>query len=75
MITSQFSQLTAGVDIAISPTDSDFHESSSKTTSVFRVTRLMVITEDVILGRIGSISKERLSKIIGNLIEWLSVQK
>ncbi len=75
MITSQSSQFTEGVDIAISSDDPDFINSSLKVRSIFRVTRLMVITEEVIIGRIGNISKERLEKIVSNLIEWLSKQK
>jgi mRNA interferase MazF len=75
MITSQIHQFTEGIDVKISSGDSDFAQTSLKTTSIIRVNRLMVISEEVMTGRIGSISKERHSQIISNLIGWLSKQK
>ena len=72
MITSQVHQFTEGIDIKISDSDSDFADTALKASSVFRVTRLMVISEDIMIGRIGNISEQRLAKIIENLIGWLS---
>src|SRR5438045_3427932 len=57
MITSQMHQFSEGLDIKISETDSDFILSSLKAQSLIRVTRLMVISEEVMTGRIGSITK------------------
>ena len=75
MITSQMHQFTEGIDVKIIPDDLDFGSTSLKTQSVFRVTRLMVISEDILTGKIGNISKTRFENIVGNLIHWLSEKK
>ncbi len=72
MITSQIHQYNEGIDIAISEDDLDFKQTSLKASSIIRITRLMVISEDVMIGKIGSISKERFEKIISNITSWLS---
>ncbi|HET6400465.1 MAG TPA: type II toxin-antitoxin system PemK/MazF family toxin [Candidatus Kapabacteria bacterium] len=75
MITSQLHHFTEGVDTIISNSDSDFKSSSLKTSSLVRVTRLMVISEEQMTGSIGAVSKERYERVISNLVRWLSQQK
>ncbi|HZK76268.1 MAG TPA: type II toxin-antitoxin system PemK/MazF family toxin [Candidatus Kapabacteria bacterium] len=75
MITSQLHHFTEGVDVTISDSDSDFHATSLKTSSLIRVTRLMVIAEDQMTGSIGVVSKERYARVISNLVRWLSQKR
>ena len=72
MITSQIHQFIDGIDIIIGRDDSDFISSSLKTTSVIRVTRLTVISEDIIVGKIGEVSNDRLNNVVSNLTSWLT---
>ncbi len=65
---------TEGIDITIRESDPDFNDSSLKASSLIRVTRLMVIAEDQMRGRIGTVSKERFAQVISNLTLWLSQQ-
>ncbi len=74
MITSQLHHFTEGIDVVISESDPDFRSSSLKTSSLIRVTRLMVIAEDQITGSIGTVSNERFDRVISNLTGWLSAQ-
>jgi mRNA interferase MazF len=74
MITSQLHHFTEGVDVMISESDSDFKASSLKTSSLIRITRLMVIAENQMTGSIGTISKERYERVMSNLVRWLSHQ-
>lgn len=75
MITSQLHQFTEGIDVMISKDSPDFPETSLKTTSLIRVTRLMVITEDIVVGGIGNISPPQLNLVITNLASWLISNK
>jgi mRNA interferase MazF len=72
MITSQLHHFTEGIDVTISESDSDFNATSLKTSSIIRVTRLMVIAEDQMTGSIGMVSNERYERVISNLVRWLS---
>jgi mRNA interferase MazF len=74
MITSQTHHYTEGIDVTLSESDSDFKTTSLKTSSIIRVTRLMVISEDQMTGSIGSVSKKRYKQVISNLMKWLSEQ-
>jgi len=73
MITSQLHHYTDGLDVVLSESDADFHSSSLKTSSLIRVTRLMVIAEDQMVGAIGEISPVRYEQVKLNLIGWLSL--
>ena len=53
-------------------TDKDFTESGLKVTSVIRVGRLAVVSGEILLGAIGQISSERLSRVKKHLSDWLS---
>ncbi|MDZ7292475.1 MAG: type II toxin-antitoxin system PemK/MazF family toxin [candidate division KSB1 bacterium] len=71
MISSQVHQYIKDVDDIISPDSDDFLQSGLKTQSVFRVSRLAVAAEGIIIGTIGTISQERLNRIKNNLITWI----
>lgn len=70
-ISSQMHQYIEGVDDIISPDSEDFLQSGLKTQSVIRVSRLAVAAEGIILGTMGEITKQRLSRIKNNLVTWI----
>lgn len=43
-----------------------------KVPSVIRVGRLAVVADDILLGAMGHVSKERLARIKKRLAEWLA---
>jgi len=63
MISSQTRQYLAGFDEIIQENDPDFGESGLKVTSVIRVGRLAVVSGEILIGAIGQISTERLSRL------------
>jgi mRNA interferase MazF len=72
MISSQTRQYIAGFDELIQENDDDFGESGLKVTSVIRVGRLAVVSGDILIGAIGQVSNERLSKVKMHLADWLA---
>ena len=71
MISSKTGQEIIDLDNMIETTDEDFIQSGLKLTSVFRVTRLAVIADTLLIGIIGEISQERLAIIKKNLAHWI----
>ena len=71
MISSQLHQELSGLDEIISEADTDFHSSGLKTIGLIRVTRLAVVSSDVLLGSIGEINPRRLRRIKGRLARWI----
>ena len=72
MISSQTRQYITSFDEIIQDSDEDFKQSGLKVTSVIRVGRLAVVSGEILLGAIGEISGERLSRVKKNLSNWLS---
>jgi mRNA interferase MazF len=72
MISSQTRQYVTEFDEIVQDTDKDFTESGLKVTSVIRVGRLAVVSGEILLGAIGQISSERLSRVKKHLSDWLS---
>lgn len=72
MISSQARQRVEGFDDVIGELDTDFEESGLKTSSVIRVGRLATIDKQLIEGRLGRISDERLQTVRKRLVEWLT---
>jgi mRNA interferase MazF len=72
MISSQTRQHITGFDEIIQDSDEDFKQSGLKVASVIRVGRLAVVSGEILLGAIGEISNERLSRVKKNLSNWLS---
>ncbi|MCB9109739.1 MAG: type II toxin-antitoxin system PemK/MazF family toxin [Anaerolineales bacterium] len=72
MISSQTRQHITGFDEIVQDSDNDFKQSGLKVTSVIRVGRLAVVSGEILLGAIGEISGDRLSRIKKNLSNWLT---
>lgn len=71
MISSQLYQAIPGFDEVLNSIDSDFKESGLKSTSVIRISRLAVVDSHVLLGKLGQIDKQRLSRIRKKLSNWI----
>jgi mRNA interferase MazF len=71
MISTKIGQEVTGLDEIITPNDQDFKQTGLKSESVFRVSRLAVVSEKILLGTIGEISAERLERIKINLANWI----
>lgn len=71
MLSSQLSQAIAGFDETIDEEDAEFEQSGLKTPSVIRISRLAVADKDILLGSIGSISADRLSRTRHRLSTWI----
>ncbi|MEN9561908.1 MAG: hypothetical protein RIR73_152 [Chloroflexota bacterium] len=72
MVSSQTRQYVSGFDEMIEDGSDDFKQSGLKVTSIIRVGRLAVVSGEILLGAIGEISSERLSRVKKNLSNWLS---
>jgi mRNA interferase MazF len=72
MISSQTRQYIDGFDEIVRENDNDFGESGLKVASVIRVGRLAVVSGDILIGAIGQVSNERLSKVKKHLADWLA---
>ena len=71
MISTQRGQEVIGLDETISPNDQDFKQTGLKLESIVRVSRLAVVSEKIMIGKIGKISEERLGRIKRNLASWI----
>jgi mRNA interferase MazF len=58
-------------DEIISEEDSDFTSSGLKFASVIRIGRLAVVQKTILVGAIGEISNDRLTRIKNRLSDWL----
>lgn len=72
MMSSQTRQYIAGFDEIVQESDSDFGESGLKVASLIRVGRLAVVSGQILIGAIGQVSSERLSRVKKHLSAWLS---
>jgi mRNA interferase MazF len=70
-ISTQLHQEIENFDEIIALEDDDFPISGLKSESLIRVAFLTVLTKKDIVGRIGSISKERQHRLLKNLSEYL----
>ena len=71
MISSQLSREFSSFDEIISEEDSDFTSSGLKFASVIRIGRLAVVHKTILVGNIGEISTDRLTRIKNRLSNWL----
>jgi mRNA interferase MazF len=71
MLSTKLYQAVQGFDEVIDADASDFERSGLKVPSVIRVARLAVISEEMLIGRIGEIGEERLRRIKRTLAEWI----
>lgn len=71
MFSTRLHQEVQGFDEVIDADASDFEQSGLKTPSVIRVARLAVVSDEMLLGCIGAIGEERLSRIREKLANWI----
>jgi mRNA interferase MazF len=71
MISSQLKHYVEGFDEIIDEDAGDFAASGLKTASLIRVGRLAVVDQNILIGSIGEIDPERLTRIKGSLANWL----
>ena len=71
MISSQLYHEVPEFDEIIRDTESDFSQTGLKDTSLIRVTRLAVVSADLLHGAIGTLSEERLKQIQSRLAGWI----
>ena len=71
MLSSQLHHEVPELDEIIHDTDNDFSQTGLKVTSLIRVTRLAVVSADILEGAIGSLSEERLNRIRSRLADWI----
>ncbi len=71
MISSQLNQKLPELDEIMDPDNSDFQESGLKLPSIIRIYRLAVVNGDILIGKIGQISNNRLLRIKQNLVRWI----
>ena len=71
MISSQLDQKLPELDEIIDQDNSDFQESGLKLPSLIRIYRLAVVNGDILIGKIGQISNNRLLRIKQNLARWI----
>ena len=71
MISSQVRHYLPDVDEFMRASDQDFTQSGLHGESIIRVERLAVVEEASLLGEIGLISPERLTRIKSHLADWV----
>jgi len=71
MISSRIYQYNEKLDEIITIKDNDFPDSGLKTESVIRTSRLAVVGKEILAGKIGKISPERLKRIKERLANWI----
>jgi len=74
MFSTQLQQAVAGFDEILDATQDDYNRSGLKLPSVIRVSRLAVVSADMLAGAIGEISYERLQRIRHTLADWIQGQ-
>lgn len=72
MISSQMHQAVHGLVEVIHERDPDFPATGLKRSSVVRLSRLAVVEEKLLLGKLGEISPERFRKIVHRLCSWIT---
>jgi len=72
MVSTQLHQQTPELDEVIPDTDSDFSQTGLKATSLVRVTRIAVVSADILHGAIGVLAPDRLDRIRSRLGRWIS---
>ena len=72
-ISSQLRHQVKELDEIISPPDQDFPASGLKVASLIRMGMIATLPTNAILGRVGSISSFRLTRLMGNFIAAIEV--
>jgi len=72
MVSTQLHQQIPDLDEVVHDTDSDFPQTGLKATSLVRVTRIAVVSANLLRGAIGIIAPDRLERIRLRLGHWIS---
>ncbi len=72
MISTQIDQAIINFDEIVYEDSIDFILSGLKKASVIRISRLSIVTEDILFGTTGEIANERLHCIKQKLAEWIA---
>ena len=72
MLSTQSSQAVPDFDEIIRPADADFGVSGLRTESVIRIARVAVVEAKRLIGSIGTIAPDRLTRIRRRLVDWLN---
>ena len=71
MISGNTGQEIVGLDLIITVNEPDFQQTGLKSESIIRLSRLAVVSESIILGKIGNIAASRLQTIKDRLSVWI----
>ena len=71
MISTQLNQAIPDYDEIIRPNAKDFGRSGLRAASVIRLSRLAVVSESVLLGKLGELPQECLNRVRSRLATWL----
>ena len=71
MISSQLHQADPNLDWIVTPDTSEFKATGLKVASVIRLSRLAVLDGSLLLGKLGSITDQRLVKLKQQFSDWL----
>lgn len=71
MVSSQIEQGIAGFDETITRGDADFESSGLKMPSILRISRLAVVNEEILLGQLGQVEEQRLTRIKEKISDWV----
>ncbi len=71
MISSQLHQVIPDLDEIINREEPDFQQTGLKQSSLIRASRLAVVDENILIGKLGNIDTLRLNKIRSNIAKWL----
>ncbi len=72
MISTQLQQQAHEIDEVVHDADADFPQTGLKATSLVRVTRIAVVSADLLHGSIGRLANQRLVRIRTRLARWIS---
>ncbi|RPH53014.1 MAG: type II toxin-antitoxin system PemK/MazF family toxin [Desulfobacteraceae bacterium] len=75
MISSQLHHAISDFDEVLTSRASDFEESGLKSVSVIRISRLAVVDSYILLGKLGQIDKQRLTRIKRKIASWIEGTK
>lgn len=71
MISTKKHQYIEGLDEIITEGALDFGKSGLKAESIIRTSRIAVVSGDILVGTIGTISRKRFVQIKKNLAKWI----
>jgi mRNA interferase MazF len=73
MISTRLYQQVPELDEVVRESDSDFLLTGLKATSLVRVTRIAIVSADLLHGTLGNLAADRLERIRSRLGRWISI--